>query len=210
MATASMRRRRKLNAPPLQMLIWPQRFLGLARESGRFSSQDRSGEIVRTVARLAGRNLRNGHVEASKRAVKAARIDAIAAAVIGCAQITRLIGRPEVADGPDVPAWVDVDRAAAVPVVRIHARGATIQGERVSRQLVNGRVVETDQTTGAQRMFSMDALREAAKAARDALISAGIALSAFGEVRATRQGGVVVIGLRRVSTLGLGPVIVGA
>jgi hypothetical protein len=205
MASRSPKRRRKPNPPPAQAAIWPQRFAALARVAGRFAPNDRSGEIVRTAVRLTGRKLRDGWFDTSSRPAIAARIDPAAAVLIACERIARLIGRPEPHETPDAPAWIHVDRAAPVPVVRIIARGATIQGERISRQLVGGRVVAADQTTGVQRMFSLDALKEAAGVARAALAAAGIMLSTFGEVRATRQGGVAVIGLRRVSTPVLAP-----
>jgi hypothetical protein len=170
------------------------------RRAGRFARDERSGRILARAVRETGRKLRAGWFDTVSRPAVAAPVDPVAAAIIACDRIARLIGRPEPVDAPDAPAWVDVDRASAVPVVRLHARGAVIQGEKIARALVNGRVVEVDQTTGVQRLFSLDALREAATLARDALFAAGIALSAFGEVRATRQGGVAVIGLRRVST----------
>lgn len=192
--------RRRSNPPPAQSAIWPQRFAALARVAGRFARNDRSGEIVRTAVRLTGRKLRSGWFDTSSRPAVTARIDPAAAVLITHEGIVRLIGRPSAHDSPDAPAWVEVDRSASVPIVRIHAKGVVIQGEKISRAWVNGRVVESEQTTGVQRLFSMDALREAAKLARDALAVAGILLSTFGEVRATRQGGVAIIGLRRVST----------
>ena len=151
---------------------------------------------------MAGRQIRLG---LDKSAPKAARVDAVAAVIMACQAVARLIGKPETSDRDGAAAWVDVDRSSVRPVVRIHSRGVTIQGDRVSRALVNGRVVAVDHTLGGHRSFSLSALRSAAVAARDALSAAGVALSTFSEVRATRQGGVAVIGLRRSPTPELSP-----
>lgn len=126
------------------------------------------------------------------------RIDPIVACITNAPGVHRAIGKP---DGDD--AWIEVDRTGARPLVRIFWRGALIAGERPVRALEGEpgreRVVKARRAAPAQRSLSLDHMREAMQAAREAMRAAGFAVSAFHEVRRLERedfrGAVATIGL---------------
>lgn len=180
------RSRRSTPPPPPGSAIWPAPRRELATHSPRKAWAELGRRLV-----ASGGDLRTRTIP------KPAPIDPIARAIANSPAVERAIGRPDLAETPDSHAWIEIDRTAAVPAVRLHFRGVLIQGEPISRAIdAKGRVVRVACTTGASRMFSMDALRQALDAARDALRAAGFKLGAIAEVRRTHSGGVAVIGLR--------------
>jgi hypothetical protein len=193
MASRTSKTRRTPNPPPTQAIIWP---------SDRFRG-DRAPRFLRGAVRAAGRRLRFGSFEEGGRAPKAPAIDPAFAAILACAVVTREIGRPALEDDPGEPCWLELARGGGVDVLKIHYRGAVVADQRISRYYEGGdksnswRIVDADLSVGQQRLFSMDALRLAAAAARAALVEAGVGVSAYFDVRAVRGGGLATIGLKR-------------
>ena len=172
-----------MRAAPTQDQLWPFRFFGL----GRYAP----AQILRTAARLTGRKLRAGEFEgpARVRRPRPAAIDPVAAILTGCAELVRLIGRPELRETPEAAAWLAIDRAGPIPAARIHYRGPLVDGVR---------------------QFSFEALDGAMRAGRDALRAAGIALGLYAQVLRRPGGGAVATISLRLPTRARGPAILGA
>lgn len=166
---------------PTQSELWPNRFWGC----GRYAPP----EILRTAARMTGRKLRAGGFDAPAGVRRQTPLDPIAAVIQGCADLVRLIGRPELAESPGASAWLAIDRAGPVPAARIHYRGPLVDGVR---------------------QFSLEALHEAMGAARNALRAAGVALGLHTHVLRRPNGGAVATIVLRLPTRAARPAIVAA
>lgn len=143
------------------------------------------------------------------------RVDVALLAISASDKVAGLIGRVGLAPSLDAP-WVEVDRTAATPHVRIFWRGDLMRGDRmVSVFAIDPKTglerVEQGrgELVGSSRLLDMERFTEAVEAAKSALRKSGVRLSSFSEVRRLNtpslsggdafKGAVAVIGLARVN-----------
>ncbi|MDX2233631.1 MAG: hypothetical protein NW200_03955, partial [Hyphomonadaceae bacterium] len=170
--------RRKPAHALTQAALWPPPPRGLVR-------------LAAATGQRLSRATAGGSGAVTGRPARTPALDPVLAILAAAPAVTRLLGPLAFAPGPDVPAWAELDRTGARPLLRLHAKALAIAGDRIVRQADGrGRVTACSLTTGVQRWFSLDDLRRAAAAAQDALSAAGVGLSYFCEVRATPTGGV--------------------
>lgn len=202
-------------APPAAEELWPRgRFKGLGVVT-------RHKVLMRALS-ATGHRLRDGPRRNDN--VITRRPPAIEA-VTACAEVVRLIGRPELAAQGDTPwpdetapAWIAIEEGSAMPLLRLGFRGALIssigEGRMVNKtvrvyQEVDGeqvlRKLDVQWTAEAgvesERLYSFQALKDATDAARQALRAAGFTLAAYVSVEQLHggQSAVAAIGLRSLS-----------
>lgn len=184
-------------APPAPETLWPRgRFKGLGVVK-------RHRVLMRAISET-GYRLRDGSPKTRARQKLPAAIEA----VLANDQVTRLIGRAEMAlaggagPWPDeaAPSWIAIEDRPAMPLLRLGFRGALIRTVFHRESDDRGRVVKVE-ATESERLYSFDALKEAAEAARQALRAAGFPLSAYLSIEQLHggQSGVATIGLRSLS-----------
>lgn len=153
--------------PPPQSAIWPERDADFDLAQAAFARALRPASAKRD------------------------RTCPIVATIVECAGVVRAIGKPEI-DNPSAHAWLEIDRSATFPTIKLWSRGVQIGGHEFdeARQAIR---------TTTRRDFSFDAVKDALDAARAALRDAGFALTAYHEARLVdpEHGiGCAIIGLR--------------
>lgn len=137
------------------------------------------------------------------------RLDPIAVAIIASPAVAQAIGRPA-AEACEDAAWVEVRRDAPTPHLKLYWRGEFIQGERMSRLLVeDGGVTRIahgqGETVGSSRRLDMDRFAEGVAAAQAALQAAGIAMGSFVELKRVNtpafKGAIATLSLARARPL---------
>lgn len=137
------------------------------------------------------------------------RTDVALVAIMQDAEVAAQIGAPGLRDTIDAP-WVEVDREAAAPCVRLYWRGELMPGERMPRviaETATGVVVRrgTGQVTDSTRDLDPERFARAVEAAKSAMRKHGVRLSSFTDVRRLRSpsigGGAAFEGI--VATIGL-------
>lgn len=181
-----------------------------ANRASRISRATR--DLWRRAARAAGhalaRFLRASDGSGERSVESRAKPHPAVAAIMNSQAVARLIGTPSLSPEADSASWLEIDLSGWHPLLRIHYRGAVIPGERVGTEEFSGqkgtRVRRCSKNTGVMRYYSIEALIEAAAAARKALLEAGVQITGLCEVRTKsgqghNKGGVAMIALREVS-----------
>lgn len=160
------------------------------------SREERRDRSVGHIARQLGRSIiaaERASVAFFKRGTayappeKRRIVDAAALAVIGSSAVADLIGKPGLDPSLDAP-WIEVDREAVTPCVRVFWRGELMPGEKLPRvweKTGTGQrvAIGSGQTTDSTRDCDPARFAEAVEAAKQAMRKHGVRLSSFTEIR---------------------------
>lgn len=116
-------------------------------------------------------------------------------AVVNDPAVIRLIGQPSIArDGaspwPDdeAPSWIRLEEGATFPVLRLCFRGALVRTETRRALGERDNNVRAVDWCDSERLYDLEAMKEAVEAARQALRRAGVPLLHLAEIAQAHGG----------------------